>query len=652
MRSLLIDRSASPFNNLTLARSSDVVALLLISTVLLVMAFMMNPIRTGDGQYYLAMLEGLANHFSPAITHEVAQTVFDRTGLDTQAGMVLRGTDGNLYAWHFWAYSLACVPAYWLLKALDLDTLQAFQITNAFLIIWSLRFLVLRSSLGRAVRWLIAGGFILSTATLYFQWTHPEVFTASLLLIASVLAASRQYCSAALLAAIASFQNPSASFLIFPLVLAQLVELRHTGISKDSLRKLAYTACAASLTLVPYVWSLYQFQLLNPIAASGHYIAYSDINLSRLMSFIFDLNQGLTVGMPMLAWSFPLALLARLRRDRGIRLRQEDLLLVAFVIMVLPTLAQANWNAGQSVFLRYAAWAGMPILVWTGITLGRATSKKGWLIAVIPAVCLQIALLGYSGGAYAKKHPSYVKLAPWVLPLWSVNPHLYHPLPEIFRERVLRSDGASQSPVLLRSAQGSILRVLTQQPTLEDAQEEVCGAGRTLIPIDTRPTSQPRLHKTEHDTIYLTGRLTCSTSFPLTVQASLHSGGEIQLLSGWSFPESWGVWSVNETASLKLNVNIPDVPGTVNVTLQGWVFVNDQHPKQMVSFFVNGNLIQQATVNWPETTLEVSTPIPLETLNDTVFGFHFASPTSPYSLGMSSDTRPLAFGLQSIRLDR
>src|SRR5690606_15125513 len=225
-----------------------------------------------------------------------------------------------------------------------------------------LRFLVLRSSLGRAVRWLIAGGFILSTATLYFQWTHPEVFTASLLLIASVLAASRQYCSAALLAAIASFQNPSASFLIFPLVLAQLVELRHTGISKDSLRKLAYTACAASLTLVPYVWSLYQFQLLNPIAASGHYIAYSDINLSRLMSFIFDLNQGLTVGMPMLAWSFPLALLARLRRDRGIRLRQEDLLLVAFVIMVLPTLAQANWNAGQSVFLRYAAWAGMPIL--------------------------------------------------------------------------------------------------------------------------------------------------------------------------------------------------------------------------------------------------------------------------------------------------
>src|SRR5690606_35843148 len=199
-----------------------------------------------DGQYYLAMLEGLANHFSPAITHEVAQTVFDRTGLDTQAGMVLRGTDGNLYAWHFWAYSLACVPAYWLLKALDLDTLQAFQITNAFLIIWSLRFLVLRSSLGRAVRWLIAGGFILSTATLYFQWTHPEVFTASLLLIASVLAASRQYCSAALLAAIASFQNPSASFLIFPLVLAQLVELRHTGISKDSLRKLAYTACAAS----------------------------------------------------------------------------------------------------------------------------------------------------------------------------------------------------------------------------------------------------------------------------------------------------------------------------------------------------------------------------------------------------------------------
>lgn len=644
-------RPMDAISRVWLKRHSGVVATVLISVLLIILAFALKPARMGDGQYYFAMLEGLANYLSPAITDEVARIVLARMGLNTQTGMVLQGVDGNLYAWHFWAYSLVCVPAYWLLKILGLDTLLAFQLTNAFLIIWTCSYLLLRSGLNRAARNFIAGGFLLSTATLYFQWTHPEIFTASLLLIACVHAVRRHYVTAAVLAAVASFQNPSASFLIFPLALAHLAELRHAAsLSKATLLKFFLMICAASLTLLPYLWSLYQFQVLNPIAASGQYITYSDINLSRFLSFIFDFNQGLIVGMPLLAWAFPLALVARLLHDRGARLRHEDLLLVAFVIMVLPTLAQSNWNAGQSVFLRYAAWAGMPLLAWTGLTLANAASVMGWRIAVIPALALQVALLLYSGGAYAKRHPSYVRFMPWIIPLWEIYPHLYHPLPEIFRERVLRRDGASESPVVLHNRQGVILRVLTQKSTLEREQEAVCGVGQSLIPIDTRPSSAPRRHITEHGHTYLTGRLACSTYLPLNLTVPFRTRDEIELLSGWSQPESWGVWSDGETASLRLT--IPSATGIALVTLRGWVFVNEQYPEQTVSFLVNDEMVQQATVHWPETTLEVSSPIRLDSQNDTVFSLQFAAPMSPYALGMSSDTRQLAFGLQTIQIER
>lgn len=641
-------RPMNAISRIWLNRSPGVVATLLISALMIALAFALKPGRMGDGQYYFAMLEGLANHLSPAITDEVAQVVLARTGLNTQTGMVLQGIDGNLYAWHFWAYSLICVPAYWLLKILDLDTLQAFQLTNAALIIWTCSYLLLRSGLNRAVSGFIVGGFLLSTATLYFQWTHPEVFTASLLLLACVHAVRRHYSMAALLAAVASFQNPSASFLIFPLALAHLAELRHIALfSKASLLRFFRMFCAASLTLWPYLWSLYQFRVLNPIAASGHYIAYSDINLPRFLSFIFDLNQGLIVGMPLLVWAFPLALVARLLHERCIRLRQEDFLLVAFVLMVLPTLAQSNWNAGQSVFLRYAAWAGMPLLVWTGVTLGNAASLMGWRLAVIPAMTLQVALLVYSGGAYAKRHPSYVRLMPWVMPLWEINPHLYHPLPEIFRERVLRRDGASDSPVVLHDKQGAILRVLTRQSTFEREQEQICGAGQSLMPSDERSSSTLHRQVTEHGQTYLTGRLACSTLLPLELTVPFRTRREIQLLSGWSQPESWGVWNDGATASLRLNV--PSAEGTVLVTLRGWIFVNEQHPEQTVSLFVNDEMLQQTTVRWPEATLELSGRVRLD---DSVLSLQFAAPVSPFALGMSSDARQLAFGLQTIRIEQ
>ncbi|MDV7394414.1 hypothetical protein RZS08_23730, partial [Arthrospira platensis SPKY1] len=110
------------------------------------------------------------------------------------------------------------------MQALDLDVLAAFQLTNALFVALALIYVLVLSRLAAPARWFIAGGFLLSTATIYFQWSHPEVFTAALVLMASVGLVTRQYAFAALLTALGSLQNPSAALLILPIIGAQIWE--------------------------------------------------------------------------------------------------------------------------------------------------------------------------------------------------------------------------------------------------------------------------------------------------------------------------------------------------------------------------------------------------------------------------------------------
>lgn len=530
-------------------RFLEIVTTVSVSVLLFALALTLEPLRTGDGQYYFAMLVGLANNGSPAITDEVREVVIDRLNIDTGKGMTIAARDERLYAWHFFAYPLLCVPAYKLLHALDRDVLAAFQLTNAALIAFALIYVLVLSRLSAPARWFIATGFLLSTATIYFQWTHPEVFTAALVLMASVGLVTRQYGFAALLAALGSLQNPSAALLIVPIVCAQIWELRVRDglgwLSRGIVQPLGITLAASMVAFVSYGWNFYKFGVPNPIAAKG-VIDYSNINLGRLDSFVFDLNQGLIVGLPLFLWAVPVALFFRAMStltDASAVLRKEDLLLVGFLLMALPTLGQLNWNAGHSIFLRYASWAGMAPLVWVAVVVG--IPRSGWMAAgLVPAAALQAAMALYIGGVALPRFPSYVQFMPWVEHVWNFSPRLYNPLPDIFFERLVGDEVSIETPAVLKGSDGEMIRVLDRIGRIEKVAEHVCGVGGAFAASDGRDSSEPHIRMAERGFWYVTGRLYCGYTAPVSLSPSTGAEKRPTLLQGWYAPEEWGFGAV------------------------------------------------------------------------------------------------------------
>lgn len=641
------------------SRLLEIIAATSAALLLVVLALTLGAISTGDGPYYFAMLEGWANNGSPAITPAASEAVFARLGFDTSTGMVIAATDGRLYAWHFFAYPLINVPAYKLLQTLDLDVLKAFQLTNAVLVALSLVYTLVLSRLSCAVRWFIAGGLIFSSASIYFQWTHPEIFSAVLVLLASIGLVEQRYPFAALMAALSSLQNPSSALLIIAVFGAQAWDLRgHYGrglLTRTSLFALSASVAAATVALTPYVWSIVQFGTPNPIASSG-YILFSNINLRRLISFVFDLNQGLIVGLPLLLWAIPVALLARMASifttGRASILKREDWLLLAFVLMALPTLVQINWNGGHSVFLRYGAWSGMALLVWVGVSLGGASVS--WRAGgLVPALALQIVMALYIGGISLMRFPSYVSFMPWVVPMWNHFPHFYHPLPEIYFERLRSGEVKITTPAILAGKNGELIRILSRQPSVELVGEEVCGPQGTFMPADLRSNSLPKISSTELGFSYVTGRLVCASRLPTVFSAAAGSERRPKMNNGWSDAEQWGTWSSGEQATLQLNFHPPE-SGKVVMTIIGNAFVNELHPEQKIILLIDGKQADAWTVKHPAAKIERRIVIDTHMLDSQVrlsLEFKLPNATSPSILGLSGDSRKIALGLSEIRLE-
>ncbi len=153
----------------------------------------------GDGQEYLYMQEAFANHLSPDIRPvdlEKSQQILYANGdkvpdgyLNGLKNFLLNNPEpgqqywgafiaknGKAYCYHFWMYSLSCLPVELFLKVFHLNQLKSFQITNLlflFLVIWYLFF---KSKLSES-RKLIAGVLFLFSGNIwYIIRTHPEIF--------------------------------------------------------------------------------------------------------------------------------------------------------------------------------------------------------------------------------------------------------------------------------------------------------------------------------------------------------------------------------------------------------------------------------------------------------------------------------------------
>ncbi|MBS0371415.1 MAG: hypothetical protein JSS57_19710 [Proteobacteria bacterium] len=434
---------------------------------------------TGDGREYLLYAHAFATHASPDLRAEDLKFFNDYMenthrgpyldfltlgeGRDFPSGGAhfdgkgfIRTQGGQVYSWHFWLYSLCVAPFLMLVSALGGKPETAFVFCN-----WS--FLVLTFSYmlhcwkGSIIqKWLLGGLFLLGGTTYYLWWTHPEVLTASLLLLGLMAFTDKRYRLAIGATSIAATQNPPLIFLLASMSVWIIWNARRYSDHENAaiawnwpsmLKRIAEAgiALAFSLTPVAFYWST--CKVTNPIAAAG-WADVSLVSIKRLAALYFDLNMGMIVALPatMLAgtaflFSWLIGAARAPSKSANVSSWGIPLLLgiAISVTMALPSLSSTNWNHGQTVFGRYAYWLAIPITFGLVLAIARLGHKT--TLALVALLLIgQAATVSYYGFWGKRSGSNFVVFKQFAIPVMLHYPSLYNPLPEIFAERLLGID--------------------------------------------------------------------------------------------------------------------------------------------------------------------------------------------------------------------
>lgn len=417
------------------------------------------PAKNADFQEYGLMTIALAEHGSPGIRLEDVEIAnrlspepaFVSLHRQLRGGMergeqmpfpgFVRGKDGSYYAIHFFAYSALAVLPFKFIDALGGQPFKAFQVVNlAALALLAVAMFRLSGSCGRAVFGILF--FLLSGGVLYADWASTEFFTACSLLAGLLFVVQGRPYLGAVLAGVAAMQNPP---LLFFSLFAPLIRVCHVYAHERLSPGAAWrqvvdrhtvmaSILQAALGLAPLLYNLAVLGIPSPIAAMS---TNPDlITGARLLSFYFDLNQGMIIGFPV---ALALVAVQLVAQDR--RWLPHTLAAVLFSLaLALPSLSTINWNSGASGMMRYAFWGGMPLL-YLALTWMQRVPR--WPLALLAALLLVQVVAIKHARSYV-----YVEFSPAARAMLRLFPALYTPDPEIFIERVLHVDGAMHHDVV------------------------------------------------------------------------------------------------------------------------------------------------------------------------------------------------------------
>ncbi|SFD85555.1 hypothetical protein [Massilia yuzhufengensis] len=487
-------------------------------------------IRVADIDRTVALMQGKYEELYRLLQGQI------QDGVQAVFPAFARGSDGKVYPIHFFGYPMMAAIPFRVLDALGLPPFKGFQVANlAFVFVLGLAMLRFFGSARRAF-----GGvalFMLCFGALYWKWSSPECISAAALLGALLLFASRMPVAGSLLAGLAAQQNPT---IVFFFAFAPLLRLcleydaaRSMGANlraQADRRTIVGLVLGVALAALPVLFNLLQYGVPNLIASR-----FSDpalVDGTRLLSFYFDLNQGMIVGIPgVLA-----ALLLWMRRARIHLPRMPVLLAVSLLFtlaLALPALAVLNWNSDAAGVMRYAFWAAMP-LVFVLLLVLRALPR--WPLALVATVVVlqSLSMLG------ALRH-NYVSFGPLPFRIMKYAPQLYHPEPEIFAERMAGNDNWVQpDQVYTYRNEGYRAKTLVHAANPR-AATTLCGPGATLDAAND-VTDSARGWR------YIDGPVLCRVRGETRITWLLEDivlEGPVKLGTGWSRQEVGGdgIWS-------------------------------------------------------------------------------------------------------------
>jgi hypothetical protein len=400
----------------------------------------------GDGAEYLLVARALADHGTPEVTRADAEWVRQREpqwrrvagriakGVEqrklTPLPSVRRARGDRYYSLHFWFYSLLAVPFLWVTEFLRVRPILALACVNGLAASAALDFVFRRYGTARSGL-VAAAAFMLCGTVLYLGWTGPEVLTAGAILVACMAARDKELGVGMAAGGLAASQNPSAVFVL-PFVLGAFWPDRRR------LRRyeIPLVLAGVGLAVLPYLFFFYEFRVWSLIGKFATSVEL--VSLERAFSLVFDLNQGMVMGLPGLLAGVPLVVVAALRAGhaeaRGAIAMNAVMTLLLVAALAIPTFSIHNWNSGNVVFSRYGYWIAMPLLE-VGLALGSRLASALRSAVVVIAASLQLGVLALNG-PFGQRY-SFQRHSPVAKVVLRYLPGAYNPVPEIFYERSL-----------------------------------------------------------------------------------------------------------------------------------------------------------------------------------------------------------------------
>ena len=421
----------------------------------------------GDGVEYVMMTESLYNHQSPELRNEDASeyiNYLEKRGFQIhkidafrlatklgEDGVWLPGyykskVNGNWYSYHFWMYSVVCVPARFILEHLEGDIRATGLMTNLFLIFWGMWLILRLKQFTQGQRIILALFLAVSPTLFYIDWIHSEVFSAVLVFMAVVYySVQRKYLSLFLFS-LAATQNPT---LAIPALFIFIEILYKNGIKWKVLLLLFVSSF---WIVLPALFYKHYFGVTSLISNTG-LLQWDVVSFRRLWSFFFDLNQGIILGIPLLLFLLIGFLIYDLIKWRAFK---PYLFLVSILVMSLFFMQMTVWNDGNSVIKRYAVWC-IPIIIVV-FFLRTLKLKRHWFyILGVLVISTQVVAIASQQSFYKPYwHGSFFnKLGRYAL---SNYPDYYNPEPVIFKFRLKQFELSTTDSVFVYTDEERIIQ--------------------------------------------------------------------------------------------------------------------------------------------------------------------------------------------------
>ena len=626
------------------------IALIVYSVFVLgLFAFSVSPNRYGDGFEYIYMTESFIQHKTPeqldtdvAIAQEKLKTYNPHVWLAPELSGYFKNNQGDkYYSYHFWLYPLVVSPIQQIIELFHGNPLRAFGLTNALLYLTMLWCVYLLSTSDKRT-WLTLL-MAMSPLVPYITWTHPEVFSASLLAVALVFYFRKNLQMSILFSGLAACQNPP---ILFFTVWCGCLYLWHTYkkyIDEHTFdfREFIITGlCSLPLLLSPlFYWINYSTpNLIAKIGASK----LEFINFGKFLSYFFDLNQGAIVYSGLLLLIFLWLVVKNLVLKK---FKYFELVIIS-LIMIISCLTTPNWNSGMSHVMRYFVWLYPMIVFYVVYSVDFTKQKLLGYILIANMFILCCAQSWFKGSEVYIWHNTIAKA------VLSNYPALYNPDHEIFMERVVHKEGHIPYPVVFISDNGKIKKILTTRDAWADLPNNekyaIMDTDFYNEQLSKFKSNEPRYINIMHDQIIENG-------FVLEVGKKIKFSEIDEDIRGLSVKEPWGRWSDGKQIDIRLKFKtLNKNRQQIGLKIDGYPYLPPKRESLKIDIFGNDKLLKTWVFTHNKSNFENIVYVPtadiIDNKNILNLSFKIHNPISPSKANDGPDHRKLGFAFFSIEI--